>query len=211
MKTNFKWHLNVVLLFLGILTLVITVTINSRWLYSIDVGYLNILDNVPLSKIVLMKNYDELMRYLNFFWISSLSMSDFPSSTSGLFHFEQVKNLFQLNYGVLLVTLIPNILFLRKLVKEKLFWRLIRPFQIILGGFVALVMMMLVAFDQFFVMFHQLFFNNNDWIFNPSEDPIILALPETYFLHCFLLFFVLLIGTCLLIIFLGKKSLKQSI
>ncbi|HCM13569.1 MAG TPA: TIGR01906 family membrane protein, partial [Lachnospiraceae bacterium] len=42
-----------------------------------------------------------------------------------------------------------------------------------------------VDFDTSFVIFHKLlFFNNNDWLFNPVTDPVINILPETYFLHC---------------------------
>ena len=45
---------------------------------------------------------------------------------------------------------------------------------------------MLIGFDQFFIAFHGLFFNNDAWLFNPLTDPIINALPEAYF--CFILF-----------------------
>ena len=31
-------------------------------------------------------------------------------------------------------------------------------------------------------------FNNDAWLFNPLTDPIINALPEAYFMHCFILF-----------------------
>ena len=47
---------------------------------------------------------------------------------------------------------------------------------------------MLIGFDQFFIAFHGLFFNNDAWLFNPLTDPIINALPEAYFMHCFILF-----------------------
>ncbi len=46
---------------------------------------------------------------------------------------------------------------------------------------------------------HKIFFRNDDWMFNPSTDPIINLLPETFFLHCALII--------ILIIFLGSLIL----
>ena len=68
---------------------------------------------------------------------------------------------------------------------------------------------MLIGFDQFFIAFHGLFFNNDAWLFNPLTDPIINALPEAYFMHCFILFFVLLEGLFLIGVLIGKRSLKK--
>ena len=65
-------------------------------------------------------------------------------------------------------------------------------------------------FDRFFVMFHGVFFNNDAWIFNPATDPIINVLPETFFLHCFILFFILLEIFYLLPIYFGKRALKKE-
>ncbi len=69
---------------------------------------------------------------------------------------------------------------------------------------------MLIGFDQFFIAFHGLFFNNDAWLFNPLTDPIINALPEAYFMHCFILFFVLLEGLFLIGVLIGKRSLKNK-
>jgi|GEM_PF-7126073 hypothetical protein len=40
------------------------------------------------------------------------------------------------------------------------------------------------------------------------KDPIIDALPDEFFLACFVLFFILFIVAMLAVIFVGKKSLK---
>ena len=44
-----------------------------------------------------------------------------------------------------------------------------------------------IDFDRLFVMFHQLVFSNDYWLFNPRLDPIINILPENFFMHCFIL------------------------
>lgn len=205
-----KRNLLTVVLVLFIVTVAITFTINARWLYQWDINYLNILNNVDVNRRELLLNYDELMRYLNLFWVNPLVMPDFPTSDMGAFHFFEVKKLFQLNYLVLAMTSIPSVWFILTMIKEKTMWLLIRPFTYILTGIGVILFGMLVAFDAFFVLFHSVFFNNDAWIFDPYTDPIILALPQDYFLHCFILFFVLLVTLLLIGILVGKGQLKQQ-
>lgn len=59
---------------------------------------------------------------------------------------------------------------------------------------IVLVILMAVDFDGFFVIFHKILFRNNDWLFDPSLDPIIDVLPDEFFAQCFALFFVLFEG-----------------
>lgn len=205
-----KRNLLTVVLVLFIVTVAITFTINARWLYQWDINYLNILNNVDVNRRELLLNYDELMRYLNLFWVNPLVMPDFPTSDMGAFHFFEVKKLFQLNYLVLAMTSIPSVWFILTMIKEQTMWLLIRPFTYILTGIGVILFGMLVAFDAFFVLFHSVFFNNDAWIFDPYTDPIILALPQDYFLHCFILFFVLLVTLLLIGILVGKGQLKQQ-
>jgi integral membrane protein (TIGR01906 family) len=56
----------------------------------------------------------------------------------------------------------------------------------------GVVLALLINFDVLFVLFHQVFFNNDAWLFNPATDPIILALPAEFFMHSFLLAFGLI-------------------
>lgn len=199
----------IVCLILTIISLSIAITINFRPLYVLDIDRLGILDYVYLDKATLLKNFDQLMNYLNNPFNHVLQLSDFPSSKSGAFHFYEVKRLFLLCYGVLLVTIIPSVLFVFRLIKSKRMWRLIRPFQwgmIIPVFFGAL---MAIGFDQFFVAFHSIFFNNDAWLFDPATDPIINVLPEEFFMHSFILFFVLLELFFFLGIVVGKRELKK--
>ncbi|EOL45922.1 TIGR01906 family membrane protein [Enterococcus caccae] len=199
----------IVCLILTIISLSITLTINFRLLYTIDIDVLNILDYVSMDKTTLLKNYGELMSYLNNPLNHTLQLPDFPVSKSGAFHFYEVKRLFLLCYGVLILTIIPSGIFIWRLMRNKRVWRLIRPFQwgmiipVIFGAVMA------IGFDQFFVAFHGVFFNNDDWMFDPMTDPIINVLPEEFFMHCFILFFVLLELFFFIGIIFGKRELKK--
>ena len=210
MKPHWKERIGLLSLFLTILTFVITVTINFVPLYSWDIGYLKILDWVDLSKGELTANYRILLQYLNLPWIPKLILPDFPVSESGAFHFYEVKKLFLLNYSVLLVTLIPSILYLKTAIQQQRLWKLVRPFQVAASLPIFLGFIMLVAFDQFFVLFHQLFFNNDDWLFDPVTDPIIMALPEEFFMHCFIFAFLLLEILLLTGIYFGRREQRLN-
>ncbi|OJG76609.1 integral membrane protein [Enterococcus pallens] len=191
------------------LTLAITLTINARWLYQWDIQHLKLLNYTSLSEKELLTNFDQLMRYLNLPWIAELQLPDFPVSASGALHFYEVKRLFLLNYGVFLVSLIPSILYIRHLIRNKRLWTLIQPFKIAVGVPLIIAVVMAMGFDRFFVAFHGIFFNNDAWIFNPATDPIINVLPEEFFLHSFILFFVLLEIFFILQIVIGKYALKK--
>lgn len=210
MKTKGLERLGLVCLLLTLLTLAITLTINARWLYQLDIRHLGLLDYTTLSEKELLHNFDQLMRYLNLPWVETLKMTDFPVSANGALHFYEVKRLFLVNYGVLLVTVIPSIVYVRHLNKQQRLWTMIQPFRIAVVVPIVIAFLMAVNFDRFFVLFHGVFFNNDAWIFNPATDPIINVLPETFFLHSFILFFVLLEIFYLLPIYFGKRALKKE-
>ena len=130
------------------------------------------------------------MDYLINPFSQDLQMPDFRSSAAGLHHFAVVKNLFHLVQIVALVTLPSFYFFVKGIVKKgflSLFSKgiltlVVLPLVIGLGG-------VLIGFDQFFTLFHQILFVGDDtWLFDPAKDPVILILPETFFLHAFLLF-----------------------
>ena len=44
----------------------------------------------------------------------------------------------------------------------------------------------LIGFEQFFTSFPSILFVGDDtWLFDPAKDPVILILPEAFFLHAF--------------------------
>ncbi|MGB3161288.1 TIGR01906 family membrane protein [Carnobacterium sp.] len=192
MKKTASHFIGLTSLFLCILTLAITITINFIPLYRFDLTYFNIPESLGMSKEMIMENYSILIDYLNKPWISTLTMPDFPSSENGLFHFYEVKKLFLINYVIAILSTIGSLMYLRFIKKNRLTWKLVRPFQI--GMIIPFVVLIVIAlnFDELFIAFHELFFNNDAWLFNPSTDPIILALPEAFFMHCFILAFSLI-------------------
>ncbi|HEM3429182.1 TPA: TIGR01906 family membrane protein [Streptococcus suis] len=179
---------------LFVLSAAVLGTIYLAWLvYPFEISFLG------LEKVVYMKatdisyNFNILMNYLTNPFASVLDMPNFSSSADGLKHFADVKHLFHLTQGIFILTLPAFVLFVKNillkgygdLVKKVIFWTMLTPMIIGLLG-------VLVGFDQFFVLFHTVLFpGDSTWLFNPAKDPVIYILPQEFFLHCFVLFFVL--------------------
>ncbi|HEM4817268.1 TIGR01906 family membrane protein [Streptococcus suis] len=195
---------------LFVLSAAVLGTIYLAWLvYPLEISFLG------LEKVIYMKaadisyNFNILMNYLTNPFASVLDMPNFSSSADGLKHFADVKHLFHLTQGIFILTLPAFVLFVKNillkgygdLVKKVIFWTMLTPMIIGLLG-------VLVGFDQFFVLFHTVLFpGDSTWLFDPAKDPVIYILPQEFFLHCFVLFFVLyelFFGTILA--WTGKKN-----
>lgn len=197
-------------LFLSLVTLSIFLTINAVWLYRLDINWLGISQAVQMAPHKIMRNYYQMLGYLELPWVSELKMTDFPTSFTGMIHFRDVKHLFLLNNAVLLLSVGPAIWYLKQLSRRAEQWRLLRPVQI--AAVVPLVFgaMLAVNFDGFFIAFHEVLFRNNDWIFDPDLDPIINALPDTFFLQCFLLALGLFEAGLALLYWYGRRAIKRA-
>lgn len=179
-------------LFLFILSAAIAATILFIPLYQFTVWAHDLPAQLGMSYETIMENYYVLLRYLHFPWIRELNFPDFQSSAGGLFHFWEVKVLFYINYGVLIVTAISSFFYLRALKRKKQLWKLVKPFFVATWVPVGLLVFLAISFDRMFVYFHLLLFNNDHWLFNPATDPIINALPQEFFMYCFIFAFVLI-------------------
>lgn len=193
-------------IFLFIVSLAVLITIFFVPLYSFDIDFLSIPEQVGFSKDILLKNYYALLDYLTKPWVAELNLPNFPSSKSGLFHFYEVKRLFMLDYFIFIVSGLITVVYMAFLKKTKRKWVLIQPFKLGLFMPLAILFLMAAGFDRFFTRFHELFFGNDDWLFDPAVDPVILALPEEFFLHTFIFAFVLIELFIFIVYYYAKKT-----
>ena len=84
------------------------------------------------------------------------------------------------------------------------------PIKVVVTGSLVIIALMLVNFEQVFIAFHEVLFRNQDWIFDPNTDPVINMLPDTFFLECFLLFFVLFFAMLGFIYWQGRRSIRHA-
>ena len=202
-----RTYLALLVILLGNLSFSIAVAINFTPLFKWS---LTDLSTSELSREVIMKNYTILLNYLNNPWIQRLNMPNFESSAQGLFHFSEVKKLFMLNYSILAFSLIFGFFLIRYLKKKNELSALIKLMSYTMYGPLTVLILLLVNFDRIFILFHEVFFNNEAWIFNPSIDPIINLLPQSFFLACFIFVFILFEVQLILTYLLLKKNLRRN-
>lgn len=169
---------------LCLICLSVKLIIGAKFLYYYDIDHLKITETVKMSKSTLKDNYNILMTYLGNNNIQNLSLPDFPMSDHGREHFREVRILFNyvdyILYGTLILGIIGIIISLKN--------RTIRVFKfssitmIVLP--IVLAIPFAVDFNGTFTLFHKIAFNNDYWLFDPATDPIINALPESFFMHC---------------------------
>ena len=179
---------------LFLLSLSILLTIYLAWfIYPLEISWLNLSNRVPFQPQTIQHNFNVLMDYLTNPLNQGLEMPDFPSSASGIHHFAVVKGLFHLAQGVAIVTLPIFYLFWKQVIQKGFLSLYRRGLLIMLSLPLVLGLIgIFIGFEQFFTLFHQILFVGDDtWLFVPAKDPVILILPEDFFLHAFLLFFCL--------------------
>jgi len=169
------------------ISIAVVITINFRPLYYLDVKFLKIEAFSGLSKHDILRNYNTLIDYSSPFFKGNLVFPTLPASNSGLSHFADVKRIFTFFYILGAITLIPSIIIIIKKAKyrEYSYLRVTSITAIVLP--LLLGILMSINFDKAFILFHKIAFRNNDWLFDPSTDPVINILPDQFFMHCAIL------------------------
>ena len=169
-------------------------------LFYIDIHLENLTQISGLSAEVLRHNFNVLMSYLVNPFESVLQMPDFPSSPDALQHFKDVKKLFMLALGLTVILSPALFLFL----KEHLAILYHNGLRFVMGTplFIGLV--------NFFIYFHEIFFRDDTWLFNPDTDPIINVLTENYFMFTFILFVVIFELIFFLLYWAGNRRLQKK-
>ncbi len=155
------------------------------------------------------ENYQAMVDYLWLWHRQPLALPDFKMSAHGVIHFAEVKRLLD-GMQIFYVILTPLVLgfgfyFLKK--QKPLFLKDAAVINVIL--FVTFTLVALTFFDEAFVLFHRLVFHNDYWVFDWREDPVILILPEDFFLKCFLLILFVIIVLTLLAYVLYRYNEKK--
>ncbi len=207
-------HFKITDLLIGIIftllfiSIAVVITVNFRPLYYMDIDALNIEADSGIQKDVILENYNALIDYSSPFYKGELQFPSLAASESGLSHFEEVKNIFTSFYILGAVTLILGvIIIIYKSRRKEISYLLVSAITAIVLP-LLLGLFMGINFDKTFILFHKLFFNNNDWLFDPATDPVITILPDTFFMHCAILIIliVILFSIAFLTIYIVKRK-----
>ena len=178
-----------------IICISVTITVLARPLYYFDIEYLEIPWRSGISAEACRLNYDTLIDYNLLGGDEELVFPTLKMSETGRIHFEEVKEIFinmQLVSIAGIVALIGFTLYIKKKGPQNsiLLWmRYTFPVTMIVALAVGLAMA--IDWQWAFTTMHEIFFDNDYWIFNAYTDPVIKILPEEFFFHCGILIVIL--------------------
>lgn len=188
----------------------VIITLNIKDIYYKDIDKLNIESMTTLSREEIIEHYDYLIDYNLNSKVDEFKLPTLASSNEGKIHFEEVRDIFQavklLTIITGIISIVGGILQIRK--REFKFLRNSSILIIILP--VLLAIPIAIDFNKCFVLFHEIMFSNDYWIFNPLLDPVINILPEAFFMHMgvAILVFMLLSSLVLQLIYRFTKKLN---
>lgn len=203
-----------------ILTVCISVPIYFRPFYYAQIKPLKLEFLTGFSYEQIKNAYDSVLTYLTVPF-TEFSVGDLAYSESGKAHFVDCKFLFMLNFWGLTVSLASVIAI--KILNKKGVVKLVdfygyKPYfySAILALLIPLILgsIAVIDFNVAFTLFHAILFpGKSNWIFSSSKDPIILILPEEFFMSCGILIAVLILAICGCLITLSiiKKRKAKSI
>ena len=211
----FRNTVTAIALMLFIISAAVTITLNFRPLFYFDIDYLDIEAQSGFSKEDIRKNYDALIDYNSMLNHDTLEFPTLPMSEGGRIHFEEVKQIFVAIEYIFIASGIIGLAFLLLLIckfKEFLFLKLASILTIAIPAVLAILIS--INWEAAFVTFHHIFFNNDYWLFYPDKDPVILMLPDEFFVHCAAMILILVILGSLISFMiyriLRKKNLKRT-
>lgn len=194
---------------LFIITFSVCLTVFFKPLYYFDIGYLNIENVVNMDVETIKKNYDILIQYQSIFYQGDLHLPDFIMSATGRIHFEEVKKIFEAIQILCVLSAVGSFFMIKNNIKEKEydFLRLTSLFSIAIPLFIG--MLVSIDFNKAFIIFHKIFFRNDFWIFDYRTDPVIMILPQDFFMHCFIMIVGLVIVLSIVCSLIYRRKRKQ--
>lgn len=183
-----------ILFLLFFISVGLCIALYVRPLYYIHLEELSATTGAPVELI--KENYDALIDWCSPFAHGELSFPSLPSSESGISHFMEVKVIFNLFFAMLFVCpiFLAGLIYLQHRRGSRSY--------LLTSPIIVCVLPLIVAaacsinFSKAFVIFHKIMFRNDDWIFSPSEDPIIMFLPESFFMQCALVIVATVLVGC---------------
>lgn len=170
---------------LFIFCLSVYLVLNLRQIYYFDMDFLKIGEEAGLDDWIIRENYDTLVDYnLITKHVEELHLPSFPISDTGRIHFKEVRRIFfAVQYAGAVSLLVFASGFAWKLYRRDFgCLRLMAVFPAVICLLIGTAMAL--DWQDVFIRFHELFFQNDYWIFDPAADPVIMILPDEFFFHC---------------------------
>lgn len=195
---------------LFIITSIVIFTVKWKTLYYFDIDYLNIPKLSNMTKEDIRLNYDYLIEYNTKDRDVEFELPTLKSSTEGKIHFEEVREIFQNIEFINIITGIISIIGIFICIKSKDI-KILKSIGITLISIPLFLMIPIIMnFEVSFKLFHEILFDNDYWIFDPSVDPVINMLPAQFFLHAGIMILSLILISSIVCIVIYNILLKKE-
>ncbi|MGL4761753.1 MAG: TIGR01906 family membrane protein [Sarcina sp.] len=221
MIKNKKHFIFAFLSFILLICTNIIILFNSKFLFKYFTLSNETAKTLAIPFESLMIEYEKIIVYLRNPLITNLKFNYFTLSPNGQQHFFEVKMLltyiFMLacSIGVFLIVYLTykKFFFNKTLLHQKIKTNLIlckKYFNsIIISTVVCLGLFIIIDFNKVFIVFHNLLFDNDLWMFNETTDSIISILPENYFMLCAVFILIMLLIESLIINISIRKDVEK--
>jgi integral membrane protein (TIGR01906 family) len=185
-------------------------TLYCRPLYYAYVAATGWPESVGMSMSEIADNYEALIWYNSIFASGPLEFPTLDLSADGRVHYEEVKRIFV----AFQIALIASYACLAPLATVKLLRGRTKFLKVGAAGAIisaaAILSYLGLDWGRFFVRFHETFFSNDYWIFDPVLDPSILILPNGYFLMCAVMIFALIFGLSVVALLVSRRYARRA-
>lgn len=199
-----------VILTMFIFTMAVVLILNFKWLYYIDITLLGIEQRSGMSVSNIRAHYDTLIRYNQFWFRGELVFPTLPMSTTGRIHFQEVKVIFSVIQILCMFSFVASVIGIIKKVRKRQYGYFKIAGLLSLAIPTVLGISALLWWDKFFEIFHKILFRNDYWLFDSRTDPVILMLPDAYFMHCAIGILLLIFLASLLCLKMDKKQRQAA-
>ncbi|PKM95671.1 MAG: TIGR01906 family membrane protein [Firmicutes bacterium HGW-Firmicutes-1] len=114
------------------------------------------------------------------------------------------------NYGAILVIAIITLAYINN---KKLFLYILSSIKYVFIGTTAIVLgigaLLLIDFNKYFTIFHEIFFTNDLWLLDPQTDILINMVPEVFFFNTAMLVILLFLLISSIVIVGAEKAKKK--
>lgn len=189
---------------------IVRFTVGFKELYYFDITYLNIERMSGISEDEMRLNYDYLVDYNLGKVDEEFEMPSIKSSPEGKIHFEEVRAIVQNVIKIFIVCSVICAIGAIISIKNKNIEILNMTSKMLIGLPIVLGLPIVFNFDRSFVLFHELLFDNDYWIFDPSLDPVINILPAEFFMHAGIMILSLILLASIFIYIVYRFLKKQG-
>lgn len=189
---NIKNNIMVVLKWCSLILCLVSMAIFLTLNFSIIFVFFSHQEISGVTHSEILRDYGHLLLFLQVPGMHTINFQFIPISVSGKIHFSDVKQLILLNELILIITGCLTYYEISRQKKKHQLWRLMLPIKGLVVFIPTMMLILLINFNSWFIKFHELVFSNQDWIFNPTTDPIINVLTENFFGLCVIAFTILI-------------------